>query len=202
MKRNIFFILLFIITSSLFAGLPHTVYVEVSLNSQNDHPQSLTFNAWIVGRETEILTETSGGCGYLAEEGLLYVQAGTFPTQWSAGETIHIEATAQEGGSGIGEFELTNNGGDFFGPTNFGSAGINLYLVKQITIDSKVKFKTPAVKNVKSFEWDFNNDGKIDSTEKNPEFAFKKSGNYKVWLTMKFNNGKKVKSMMGNFIVK
>ncbi|MBT3169190.1 MAG: hypothetical protein HN334_04930 [Candidatus Cloacimonetes bacterium] len=57
------------------------------------YPEAITFEAWILERPDEVLTETSTGCGYgdpLAAPGMLVVQVGTFESQWDAGETLHI----------------------------------------------------------------------------------------------------------------
>jgi PKD repeat protein/uncharacterized membrane protein YphA (DoxX/SURF4 family) len=39
-----------------------------------------------------------------------------------------------------------------------------------------------------SWQWDFNNDGKIDSTEPNPVYTYKKNGEYSVSLSIKTSN--------------
>ena len=196
-KKYLLVAILIVLSSSLFAGLPHTIYVEVSIDSQNNHPESVIFNARIVGRESEILTETSCGCGYIAEDGLLFVQLGSFPAMWSAGEVLHIEVNNPSGGHG--EFTLTNNGGDFFGPSHFGSDGIILFYasINGFNVDktivsqnSKIHFTASQIENVINWNWDFNNDGKIDSTKENPTYKYEKSGKYTVKLSITYKDGK------------
>lgn len=199
-KKYVLLTLLLAFTSFLFAGLPHNVYVEVYIDSPNNHPQAVTFSAWILGREDEELTETSGGCGYIQDEGLLFVQVGSFPTQWSSGEILHIEVQGDTGDHNYGEFLLSNNGGDFFGPSHFGNDGIDIYIapIKDefnadkllTTVNSKINFTAPQMENVIKWSWDFDNDGKVDSTDKNPIYEYKKSGNYTVKLTIKYQDGK------------
>ena len=197
-KKYLLIAFLLMLVSSVFAGLPHNVYVEVCIDQANNHPQSLTFNAWIVGRESERLTETSGGCGYIAEEGLLFVQVGTFPTSWSANDILHIEVTEPCLG-GSGEFQITNNGGDFYGPSHFDSDGIYLLCWNKndfhsdkhtISLDEDVHFTTPEMGNIVEWQWDFDNDGKIDSTDKNPIYKYKNAGKYTVKLLIKDKTGK------------
>ena len=118
MKKLLLMILLLSSVAFLFAGTAHPVYIEL-VTPGGDHPDSATFNAWIVGREGEVLTETSGGCGYMDAStgqyhGTAYVQCGTFPTQWNEGEVLHVEASTPLG-DGTGEFTLTTDGSQFFG---------------------------------------------------------------------------------------
>ena len=49
----------------------------------------IAFSAYIVGRESEILTEISPGCGYGA--GYWQVNVGNFPSSWDEGDTLHID---------------------------------------------------------------------------------------------------------------
>ncbi len=74
----------------LFAGTPHGA-IAVVLNQDNSIPASVTYQAFITIRPTEILDENSGGCFYDPSVGMIYVQCGTFATEWDAGEIIHID---------------------------------------------------------------------------------------------------------------
>ena len=51
--------------------------------------ENLQFRAWIQGREYEILTQDSVGCGYL--DGYWQVNVGNFPTAWNGGDVLEID---------------------------------------------------------------------------------------------------------------
>jgi len=50
---------------------------------------------------------------------------------------------------------------------------------------TKVQFTDKSKGNVTSWAWDFNDDGKIDSTGQNPTHTYTKNGNYTVVLTIR-----------------
>ena len=52
-----------------------------------------------------------------------------------------------------------------------------------------VQFTDKSTGNISSWEWDFNNDGVVDSTIQNPEYAYDNPGNYTVSLTVRGLNG-------------
>jgi len=52
-----------------------------------------------------------------------------------------------------------------------------------------VQFSDKSTGNISSWEWDFNNDGVVDSTIQNPEYAYENPGNYTVSLTVRGPNG-------------
>ena len=54
MKKSISIIMFLLFLSFLFAGSSHPVYIEL-VNDNGEHPDSATFQAWIIGRETQIL---------------------------------------------------------------------------------------------------------------------------------------------------
>ncbi|MBT3168885.1 MAG: T9SS type A sorting domain-containing protein [Candidatus Cloacimonetes bacterium] len=89
--------------------IPVTLTVDAGNN-----PADITFNAWILERPAEVVTETTVGCGYgdpLALPGYLVVQCGSFESQWNAGETLHIVVTeVTTGYVGIAEIVLTTDG--------------------------------------------------------------------------------------------
>lgn len=60
-------------------------------NSDNSIPGDgdITFEAYIAGREGEVLTESLPGCGY--ESGWWQVMIGNFPSGWDEGDILHIE---------------------------------------------------------------------------------------------------------------
>jgi len=81
---------------NLYGGIPHIMYVEIFEADGVTHPPAgeLTYQAWVVGREAEILTETSLGCNYNSTiPGFATVQVGNFATAWTIGETFHLLAT-------------------------------------------------------------------------------------------------------------
>ena len=53
----------------------------------------------------------------------------------------------------------------------------------------EVQFSDKSTGNISSWEWDFNNDGVVDSTIQNPEYAYENPGNYTVSLTVRGPNG-------------
>ena len=53
----------------------------------------------------------------------------------------------------------------------------------------KVKFSDSTDGNIIRWEWDFNNDGRIDSTKANPEFVFEEAGTYTISLNVFDENG-------------
>ena len=106
------FSLLIGIYSLLFAGTAHGVYLEV-VTLAEEHPSQATFNAWIVGREDEVLNENSAGCQYIGEGtymGTVGLQCGSFPTQWEGGDILHIEAFTDYGN---GTKEIVLEPGDY-----------------------------------------------------------------------------------------
>jgi len=88
-------------------------YIDVTLEVTGDrdanHPDDVTFQAWITTRPTEILNENSYGCDYYPEIGYILIQCGTFATQWIAGDTLHVEVIdPMTGHTGWNEFVLTS----------------------------------------------------------------------------------------------
>lgn len=73
---------------------PVTAEIRRSDNSVPD-PTTTDFQAFIVGRESEVLTKASAGCQVGDAGGITFfqIQLGSFPTQWSAGETLSITVT-------------------------------------------------------------------------------------------------------------
>jgi len=68
--------------------IPVTLTVETG---GNEHPEDVTFEAWIVGREDEILTQDSGNCDWdIQFANHVSVQVESFVTPWAIGETFHL----------------------------------------------------------------------------------------------------------------
>jgi len=65
--------------------------------------------------------------------------------------------------------------------TNFSSA------ITEGQYPLTVQFKNYSVGDISSYEWDFNNDGVIDSTDPEPEYTFTEAGVYDVKLTIHDN---------------
>ena len=82
------------------------------------HPDAITFQAWILERPEEVITETTVGCGYgnpLAVPGYLVVQCGSFDSQWNEGETLHIRIVeTATGNTANAEIILTTAGYQLF----------------------------------------------------------------------------------------
>lgn len=112
-----------VISSSASAGTPHAAYGTVQ-TSTGEAPSdaNLSFTAYISTRPGEVLSKTSAGCGYSG--GAWWVQCGTFSTNWTAGEVLHIDfIDAGSGGTGSDEVTLTNNPQDDGGLTVLQTSG-------------------------------------------------------------------------------
>ena len=201
MKKLIFALLFLFSISYLFAGTSHTVYIEIT-DINGEHPAEVNFNAWILGREDEVLTELSGGCGYMGESsgqywGTAYIQCGTFPTQWEEGDTLYVEASTDIT-SGNGLFILNHNNAQFFGDM-YGDysegPGIRLnfgqWTIPDVDFSAEplsgaapleVHFTDLSDETVFIWYWDFDNDGVIDSEEQNPIYIYQQPGSYTVKL--------------------
>jgi hypothetical protein len=92
-----------LLTGSARAGTPHAVYGLVRY-SDGTHPSFLQFQAYIVSRPHEILTENSTGSGYDVPSGQWYLQCGNFTTPWAAGDTLRVEF--QDDANNLGEVEV------------------------------------------------------------------------------------------------
>jgi len=57
----------------------------------------------------------------------------------------------------------------------------------------KVKFTSTSIGTINRYEWDFDGDGKIDSTAQNPTYTYTKQGVYTVLLTVKGPGGTSIK---------
>ena len=196
MKKLVFALLFIFSIGYLFAGTPHTVYIEI-VDISGEHPTEVNFNAWISGREDEVLTENSGGCTYYNNGtywGTAAIQCGTFPTQWLAGDTLFIEVQTDLG-NGAGFFCLNTNVSQFFGDMyGYYSEGIGVNLNSEPanffahplsgTAPLEVHFTDISNETMHSWHWDFNNDGVIDSYEQNPTFIYQQTGSYSVKLTV------------------
>jgi hypothetical protein len=93
-------------------GGPHTVYGKIRY-ANGTSPVSVTFNAYITSRTSDILTETSFGCQY--SNGTWSVQCGNFSSAWSTDEIFHIDFSDGSGGEASAEVMLTNNDSDYMG---------------------------------------------------------------------------------------
>ena len=52
-----------------------------------------------------------------------------------------------------------------------------------------IQFTDLSAGNITTWQWDFDNDGTIDSTDQNPQYTYSDAGNYTVNLTVIGNNG-------------
>jgi len=94
--RTILIITLILLCSLLSAANdPKLVGIYVRSMSGDAFPEEdLTFNVYIDGRIGEVLTESSGGCGYKelsSTLGLCYVNLASFETAWSEDEILMWE---------------------------------------------------------------------------------------------------------------
>jgi hypothetical protein len=106
MKRIIVFLigLFFLLTGISAANVMHLVTGTIRYSGGNI-PDSITFQAYITSRSGEVLTQNSSGCGY--EDGYYWIQCGNFPSEWHAGDVLHIDVSDLNGFSSEGEVALT-----------------------------------------------------------------------------------------------
>ncbi|MBN2010684.1 InlB B-repeat-containing protein [candidate division KSB1 bacterium] len=111
----------FISTYPVYSGTIHTATGTVRLSS-GDIPTSgsLTFTAYIVGREGEVITESTDypANGYDASSGQWWVQCGNFSTSWTTGDVLRINfVDSNSDETGYDEVTLTNASYDDGGQT-------------------------------------------------------------------------------------
>ena len=71
---------------------------------------------------------------------------------------------------------------------------------RKCKINETIQFSTWAIggNSPYTFEWDFDSDGIIDSTEQNPAYKYTTEGDYTVKLTVKDKDGKIAQSIYGD----
>ncbi|MBA7562980.1 hypothetical protein ES708_04633 [subsurface metagenome] len=115
----IFALLLIAISGNALAGTPHTALGRVyNYDGSTPANNDIQFQAYIVDRPGQIFTENSIGCGY--ESGYWNVNVGNFPTAWTAGEVLQVNATnTATGMTGSIYLTLTNTDPDEAGDLVF-----------------------------------------------------------------------------------
>lgn len=203
MKKLVLAIIILASVTALFAGSPHTVYIEL-VTTDGIHPDEATFTAWILGRENEVLTETSNGCEYYGSgdlKGTASIQCGSFTTQWEVGDTLHVEAVAVDG-MGWNEYMLNAAGyqcfGDMYGQysegpgiiiddTPIGGWGFD-GTPRTGSAPLEVHFSIfPPIYDDDIVHWDFDNDGIIDAEGKFPVYTYTEAGVYSVTVKLGYN---------------
>lgn len=109
----------FLVSNKLYCGTSHNVIGSLKTSFGTiPSASTLSFTAYIVGRSSDLLYETSGGCGYDESVGAWYVNCGNFSASWAAGEVLHIEFTDSETDeTGSDNVTLTDNFEDNGGTT-------------------------------------------------------------------------------------
>lgn len=118
-----------------------------------------------------------------------------------------------------GTFELAISGRDSSVPSDTVLAPILIKVSETVAVDLKadktagpapltVRFSDQSIGPVAQWEWDFDDDGRIDSTEQNPSYTYREAGIYSValyvtgadgqWDVAFFSNYIQVKSNNGN----
>ena len=113
MKKILIIGIFCLLSIGLFAQ--HMLYVPL-LNSTMVPPVAgdVTFDAYVTTRPTEVLTETSTGCGWNVGIGYIEVQCATFPTMWAIGDLVHLDVIETSSGeTGSGEYALVAGGFTF-----------------------------------------------------------------------------------------
>jgi hypothetical protein len=87
-------LLILIFSGSSFAGslIPHVVYGEILLPDSvtRADTSNLIFDAFIIDRPDEVLTESSPGCR-INSNGTYVVECSSYPTEWAPGDIVQIE---------------------------------------------------------------------------------------------------------------
>ena len=107
MKKLMCFILIFIFALLIFPkedkGISRMVYYNILDTSASifnfiyEPYDSLTFKAWIEGKEVDIITQKTTGCGFenLSNDSIIcsaaYINLGNFSENWNVGEILHID---------------------------------------------------------------------------------------------------------------
>lgn len=95
-KNSVFFLVLLAVWAVFMVQIPQAraagpyLIVGTVNNADNSVPadNDVTFSAYISTRPTEILTQTSNGCGYSG--GLYSVEVGNFPTAWNVNDVLVV----------------------------------------------------------------------------------------------------------------
>jgi|GEM_PF-935517 len=98
------------------AQSPHNVVGRLTLEN-GSAPASASFSAYVVGRESDVLTQASVGCGYTSSGGIWWVQTRNFAGGWSTGEVLHVTFSESGGATGTIETTLTSDPQDDAGTT-------------------------------------------------------------------------------------
>ncbi len=123
MKNSCVFILAFICISWIYAaGNDRYIYIGVAdacgypYDFSAEPYGNVTFKSWIQSRPTEVLDQNSAGAGFEDFDcgvSAVYLNAGSFPTPWSAGDRVIIlfkELSDEDYGyEGICEIVLSNS---------------------------------------------------------------------------------------------
>ncbi len=106
---------IFFLSSSALSQInPHLGYGYVFYPDGNK-PEAVTFSAYILSRPGDFLDHQSFGCGYDSDNGIWFVQCGSFSTQWRPGDVLRVELSDNEGRTGSIEVPITNEAADYAG---------------------------------------------------------------------------------------
>jgi len=87
-------LLMLVFCGTSFAGslIPHVVYGEITLPDgiTKADTSKLIFDAFVIDRPDEVLTESSPGCRINANSTYV-VECSSFPTEWKAGDVVQVE---------------------------------------------------------------------------------------------------------------
>jgi len=115
------------LSSGVYAGVTHVVYGELQY-SGGGHPASATWNAFITTRPGEVLHENSTSSLYNAPTGNFIIDCWAFPTNWQAGDILHVDFNDGSGSTGTVEITLTNDPQQYAGVVSLGG------VTRQITL--------------------------------------------------------------------
>ncbi|NOR45616.1 MAG: hypothetical protein GQ534_08540, partial [Candidatus Delongbacteria bacterium] len=104
-------------------NLPKSLYYRVVNSTKEDYDftgkiDDITFKAWISGREDDIITESTYGCGLMQvadTHSTVYINLGNFDNRWEPGDIVNLVVTDQSSKDpdnwmeGKGDYKLKNN---------------------------------------------------------------------------------------------
>jgi len=179
-----------LINCILWNNTPEEIYFY-----QFDNPNTVTISySDIQGGEAGIVTNNNGTVNWLEgniNEYPLFVGTGDYPfslQEFSPCVNAGIQDTT---GLNLPEFDLAGNPRVYGGRIDMGAYENLQGVYANFTANPEsgynplvVSFTDESSGTIVSWEWDFNNDGIIDSYSQNPEFTYIQSGIFSVALTV------------------
>lgn len=143
-------------------SLPKAGYWRIVKKNMRDYDliqksDNLSFEAWITGREDDILTHESYGCGFeqiCDSLSSIYINFGNFKNYWDGGDEINIKIMDMTGSDnsqwryGIGRYTIDKSGKTIY--RGFGSikgSGEPIIVSEPLTSESNIPYETELYQN-------------------------------------------------------